>query len=136
MITFVCPKVLFFERIKKSKLQLMLTIYHNPRCGKSRDCLAFLDEKNIPYQTVLYLKENPNKLQLQELLQKLDIPAIDLIRKNEAVWKEKFSNQQFTEAQLIQILVEYPILIQRPIVVGIEKAVVARPVENCTSLLP
>ena len=68
-------------------------IYHNPRCRKSREGLAILQEAQVEIDVIEYLKNPVSGEELQDILQKLGIPAIDLVRKNEAIWKEKFKNK-------------------------------------------
>ena len=108
----------------------MLTVYHNPRCGKSRNCLAFLDTKNMDYQTVLYLTENPTYSDLEQLIQKLNINPIDLVRTKEKIWIENYKNQSLTDAQIIQAMTDNPILIERPIVIAGDKAIIGRDLEQ------
>ncbi|MGB0525714.1 MAG: arsenate reductase (glutaredoxin) [Flammeovirgaceae bacterium] len=112
-----------------------MKIYHNPRCGKSRDSVNFLTQKGITFETVAYLKTPPTKEELTDLLRKLGIPAKDLIRKGEAIFKENFKGKELSEEEWINAMVEYPKLIERPIVVKGDKAVIGRPLENVIALL-
>lgn len=112
-----------------------MKIYHNPRCRKSRDSYNLLQEKGIDFETVEYLKEQLNQKDLQALLAKLNIPAKDLIRKGEAIFKEKFKGKELSENEWIKAMVEYPKLIERPIVVKGDKAVIGRPIENVIDLI-
>lgn len=110
------------------------TVYHNPRCSKSRMALAYLEEKGAEYEVVEYLKEIPTKSELTAVLKKLKIPAEQLLRKNEADFKENFKGKQLSEVEWIEAMLKFPKLIERPIVIRKEKAVVARPTEEIKKL--
>lgn len=110
------------------------TIYHNNRCSKSRQALQWLREKDLDPEIKEYLKEPPSVDELKEVLKKLDIPAEELVRKSEAIYKENFKEKDFSEEEWIEILVENPRLIQRPIIIKDEKAVIGRPVEKLEEL--
>lgn len=112
-----------------------MKIYHNPRCRKSREGLAILQEAKVEFDIIEYLKNPVSKEELKDILQKLGIPAIELVRKNEAVWKEKFKNKNLSEAEVIEAMVAFPKLIERPIVVKGNTAVIGRPPENITTLI-
>lgn len=112
----------------------MTTIYHNPRCRKSRETLALLEAHTKDVEIIKYLDSPPSKEILKRLLQLLDINAIDLVRKEEAIWKEQFKGKDYSEDQLITILSQHPKLIERPIVVKGNKAIIGRPPENVHSL--
>ena len=111
------------------------TVYHNPRCSKSRCAIQHLDKQKVEYEVVEYLKESPSAEQLTEILKMLAIPAADLIRKGEAVYKEKFKNSNFNDDEWIKIMIEYPKLIERPIVIRGNRAVLGRPPENVLDLI-
>lgn len=113
----------------------MIQIYHNPRCSKSRACETFLLELNQPYEVIRYLENPLNFDQLKALLSKLQLPAISIIRKSEKIWKDHYKNQVLSEDQLIQAIVENPILMERPIIVNGTKAVIGRPLENIAEIL-
>jgi len=113
----------------------MITIYHNPRCRKSREGLALLESSGEHFKTVLYLDNPPTEKELGALLQKLGIPPEKLLRKNEAVWKENFKGNIYSDAELIRIMVKHPKLIERPIVVKGDAAVIGRPAEQISNLL-
>ncbi len=104
----------------------MIEVYHNPRCGKSRNCLAFLENVNQEYKIIKYLEEVPSKEQLISLLEKLNIKPIELIRQKEKIWIEQFKNQNLTDEAVIQAMIENPILIERPIIIKGNKAIIAR----------
>src|ERR1700739_1150229 len=107
-----------------------LTIYHNARCTKSRQALDILTEKGIETEVVEYLKTPLTKKALKNLLMKLNLKPIDIIRTNEDIFKKKFKGKNFKDEEWIQILIENPTLLQRPIVVDEYKAVIARPPES------
>lgn len=113
----------------------MIKIYHNPRCSKSRETLELLREKGIEPEITEYQKEHPDKAELKAILKKLGIPAIELVRKNEDIFKEKFKGKELSEEQWIEALVEYPVLMERPVVVKDNKAVIGRPPEKVLELL-
>ncbi len=113
----------------------MLTIYHNPRCSKSRQTLALIEEQGISPDIVLYLETPPDKSLLSNLLTKLKMSPRDLIRKGEDAYKENnLSDSSLSDDQLIEAMIKHPKLIERPIVVKGENAVLGRPPENVLSL--
>lgn len=112
-----------------------MKIYHNNRCSKSRNSYNLLKEKGIEFETIEYLKTPLTKEELAELLIKLNIPAEELIRKGEADFKENFKGKKLTEKQWIDAMVKFPKLIERPIVVKGNKAVIGRPIEKVIQLL-
>ncbi len=107
-----------------------LTIYHNPRCSKSREALAIIAKNGIKAEVIEYLKTPLTKKILKNLLMKLNLKPLDIIRTSEDIFKQKFKNKNFTDEEWIQILIENPVLLQRPIVVDEYKAVVARSPES------
>lgn len=112
-----------------------MKIYHNPRCRKSRETLALIEEKNINPEIILYLDEVLTEKELKGLLKKLNIPAEKLVRKGEPIFKEKFKGKELSEDKWIKAMVKYPKLIERPIVVKGKKAILGRPPENVNELL-
>ncbi|MFH6956827.1 arsenate reductase (glutaredoxin) [Flavobacterium aquidurense] len=104
----------------------MIQIYHNPRCGKSRNCLAFIEKTNQEYQIIPYLTETPNFNELKELLKKLNLEPIELVRTKEKIWIENYKGKELTNDQIIQAMIDNPILIERPIVVKDGKAIIGR----------
>ena len=112
-----------------------LTIYHNPRCSKSRETLELIREKGIEPRIVEYLKDVPTEKELKMLLMKLGIQAVQLVRKNEAVFKEKFKGLEFNEDEWVKVMIEEPKLIERPIVVKGHSAILGRPPENVLDLI-
>ncbi len=113
----------------------MLKIYHNARCSKSRQTLALIADNDSKIEIVNYLDTPPTVAELKELLKKLDMKPFDLIRKGEKIFKENFKGKQHTDAAWIKIMTENPKLIERPIVVKGNKAVLGRPPENVKKLL-
>lgn len=105
---------------------MKLIILHNNRCGKSRAALQFLESKGLDFETRLYLEHPLSEVEIEDLLEKLNVSAHEIIRKNEEIWKEKFSSISYSEQGLISILANQPKLLQRPIVIKGSKAIVAR----------
>lgn len=104
-----------------------IQIFHNPRCSKSREALALLRENGVEPEIREYLKQPPSEAELAALLHKLNIPAIDLVRKGEALFKEQFKGKDLSNEEWIRALAENPVLIERPIVISGKKAVIGRP---------
>ncbi|MBW3520451.1 arsenate reductase (glutaredoxin) [Flavobacterium sp. NKUCC04_CG] len=113
----------------------MITIYHNPRCSKSREGIAYLEEKGISFDVIKYLDAPLSKEEIMAVLKKLNIPAMELVRTKEAIWKEQFAGEALTEEKIIEILAQNPKLIERPIVVHDHRAVIARPTEKIDEIL-
>lgn len=113
----------------------VVTIYHNPRCGKSRAALALLEERGIEPAVIEYLKTPPTKDELRALVAKLGIAPENLVRKGEEIYKQKYKGKTLTDDQWLDALVRDPILLERPIVVRGPKAVVGRPPEKIAELL-
>jgi len=117
-----------------TKIIAMIKIYHNPRCGKSRDCLAFIQNSKQEYEVIKYLETPLSFNELEDIIRKLNIKPIELIRKNETIWIEKYKNKDLSDIEIIQSMVDSPILIERPIVINGSMAVIVRPLEKLTSL--
>ena len=115
----------------------MITIYHNPRCQKSREALALLEQKGVEHSIRLYLndEESMSAAEFEDVLDALDMDAIDLVRKNESVWKEEYKSLELDEEEIILAMIEHPRLMERPIVMNGDKAVVARPAEKVEEVL-
>ena len=115
----------------------MITIYHNPRCRKSREALAILEERGIEHLVRLYLndEESMSAAEFQDVLDALDMDAIDVVRKNESVWKEEYKTLELDEDEVILAMIEHPKLMERPIVMNGDRAVVARPAEKLLDVL-
>lgn len=114
----------------------MVALYHNPRCSKSREALALLQNKGIDPEIILYLEKPPTQKALKGLLSQLQIPARALLRKTEDIYKELgLADESLSEAALIKAMVENPKLIERPIAINGDKAVVGRPPERVLDIL-
>lgn len=105
----------------------MIEIYHNPRCSKSREALNILEAENADFKVIKYLDEELNAKELSKIIKLLNIKPIELVRKRESLWKDNFKNSTFTDKELIDIMVKNPKLIERPIVINGNKAVIGRP---------
>lgn len=116
---------------------MTVRIYHNPRCSKSRQTLALLQERGIELEVVEYLKTPPSEAQLSDIIASLGLgTARDLMRKKEAEYKDlNLADENLTEAQLVQAMVNHPRLIERPIVINDGKAAIGRPPENVLDIL-
>ena len=112
----------------------MIRIYHNSRCSKSRETLDLLKSSELDFEIVEYLKEKLTKNQIQVLINKLGLKPLELVRQNEAIWKENFNNKVLTNNEIVEILSKNPKLIERPIVESNNKAIIGRPPENVFSL--
>jgi arsenate reductase (glutaredoxin) len=111
------------------------TIYHNPRCSKSRETLALLEQAGETPRIVEYLKTPPTAAELKAIVARLGIEPEQLVRKGEEVYKSRFAGKKLTAAQWIDAMVEHPVLIERPIVIKGKQAVLGRPPENVKELL-
>ena len=112
-----------------------MKIYHNPRCSKSRQTLQLIIDAGIEPQIIEYLKDTPAAEELEEIINKLGIKPYDLLRRGEADFKENFKGKELSDAEWISAMVKYPKLIERPIVVKGNKAILGRPPENVKNLL-
>jgi len=112
-----------------------IKIWHNPRCSKSRDSFKLLEERGIEAEVVKYLEDVPTKEELSELLQMLNISARELMRTKEAVYKELNLKDETSQEALIEAMVANPKLIERPIVIRGNKAVIGRPIERVVELI-
>ncbi len=113
----------------------MIKIYHNPRCSKSRQTLGLLEDSGEEIEVITYLTNPPTLEELKDIVDKLGLPVTYLVRRNESIFKEKFKNKDIEEEEWFQILVDNPILIERPIIVKGGEAVIGRPPENVEKLL-
>lgn len=112
-----------------------MKIYHNNRCRKSREGLSILEESNQDFEIVNYLENPPSKEELQDILSKLGLAPLQLVRKGEKIWKEEYKGKDLSDDEIIAAMLENPKLIERPIVIKGEKAVLGRPPENIKTLL-
>ena len=113
----------------------MITIYHNPRCSKSRQGLELVKESGQEFEIRDYIKQPLSEEELSSLLQSLNMAPLELVRTEEKVWKENYKGKDFNDQELIRVMIQHPSLIQRPIVVKEGKAVVGRPSERISELL-
>ena len=113
----------------------MITIYHNPRCSKSRQTLELLKSKGIEPEVNLYLDNPPSAEKLKELLQKLGLEANQLVRTSEAYYKDNLNGVEITDKQLIEVMIRNPKLIERPIVVTGDRAALGRPPEAVLEII-
>ena len=112
-----------------------MKIYHNPRCSKSRQTLQLIKDANKDVEIVEYLNSIPTKEELKDILNKLNLKASDILRKGEKDFKENFKGKNLSNDEWIEAMIKYPKLIERPIVVKDNKAVLGRPPENVLELL-
>jgi arsenate reductase (glutaredoxin) len=113
----------------------MLRIYHNPSCKKSRAGLQYLKESGKPFEVVEYLKKPMSEKEMGNLLVKLNLKVVDMIRTQEEYFKQNLKGKKFEDHELVKIILQHPKLLRRPIVEGIYKAVIGDPVENIAPLV-
>jgi arsenate reductase len=113
----------------------MIKIYHNPRCGKSREGLAILENSGKDFEIIKYLEKVPTKKELVAILKILGLSPIALVRTNETVWKENYKGKSMTDDEIIAAMITFPKLIERPIVIMDNQGVVGRPPEKIKALL-
>lgn len=113
----------------------MITIYHNPRCSKSREGLCFLEQHGIEHKIIKYLDDNISEIELKSILKKLNYQPIQLVRTKEALWKDNFADKDLNDDEIIKIMTENPRLIERPIIINGDKAIVARPIEKIKEII-
>tara|TARA_B100001287_G_C22298572_1_gene351686 strand:- start:122 stop:463 length:342 start_codon:yes stop_codon:yes gene_type:complete len=112
----------------------MISIYHNPRCRKSREALAYLKEISIEFKTIEYFKSPLSPNELKAIIDKLGIHPAELIRREESLWKSQYKDSSLSNQDLIELMISEPRLMQRPIVVYGDKAVIARNLEAIKDL--
>lgn len=113
----------------------MIQIYHNPRCTKSRQGLQLLEASGQDFEVIKYLETPLTFDALKKIIDTLGVKPIEVVRKNEAIWKENFKGKELTDKEVIEAMVQYPKLIERPIVVKNNKAVIGRPTEKINEIL-
>jgi len=113
----------------------MIKIYHNPRCRKSREGLQILENSGKEFEIIKYLEDIPSEEELAKIIKKLNINPIQLVRKNEKVWKENFKGKTLTDSEIITAMVTHPKLIERPIVINGKKAVIGRPPSDIGTII-
>jgi arsenate reductase len=112
-----------------------MKIYHNPRCSKSRQTLNIIKEAGKDVEVIEYLKNIPTEAELYEVYHKLNLPIDYLIRKGEDIYKTEYKDKNLTEAEWIKALIKHPNMLERPIVVKDNEAILGRPPENVNKLL-
>ncbi len=113
----------------------MIKIYHNPRCGKSREGLKIVEDSGKDFELIKYLEDIPTKEELRLIITLLGINPEDLLRKNEVIWKENYRGKSLSDDEILDAMLAHPKLIERPIVINGNKAVIGRPPENIKSIL-
>lgn len=113
----------------------MIEVYHNPRCRKSREGLEVVEQSGKPFKVIKYLDEPLTSETLTQIIHKLAIKPIELVRSGEKIWKEKYKGKILTDSEIIKAMAENPKLIERPIVILNKKAVIGRPKERINTLL-
>jgi len=114
---------------------MSVTIYHNPRCSKSRATMALLEEHNIKPDIIEYLKTPPSEAELEQILTMLDKAPEALMRKGETEYREYIGCRDLSRAEQIRLMVAHPVLIERPIVISNGKAAIGRPPESVLDIL-
>ncbi len=112
----------------------MIKVYYNGRCSKCRMCAQYLKDKNIEFETIEYLKEPLTKDEIKALFKKLNVPAFEMVRTHEDLYKEQYKGQNLTDEEWIDIFVKEPKLLKRPIVETEDKAIWAVPAEKVDEL--
>tara|TARA_R100000935_G_scaffold49568_2_gene74933 strand:- start:867 stop:1211 length:345 start_codon:yes stop_codon:yes gene_type:complete len=113
----------------------MITVYHNPRCSKSREGLTIVQNSGKDFLVREYLKTPLSEVELNNLIAKLGVKPIDLVRSKEDIWKKQFKGKDLSSKEVLKAMVSYPKLIERPIVENAEKAVIGRPISNIEEVL-
>ncbi|MBR9914946.1 MAG: arsenate reductase (glutaredoxin) [Algicola sp.] len=113
----------------------MIKIYHNPRCRKSREGLEIIENSGKDFEVVKYLENPLSETELTSVMSVLDIAPIDLVRKNEAIWKSDYKGKQLSDSEIIKAMVAHPKLIERPIVINGKKAIIGRPPSQIKDIL-
>ena len=113
----------------------MIKIFHNPRCSKSRQGVAILEESKKEFEIVKYLEDVPSEKELIEIIKMLGISPIKLVRKNEKIWKESYKGKDLSDSDIITAMIQNPKLIERPIVINNNKAVIGRPPESILTII-
>lgn len=113
----------------------MIKIYHNPRCRKSREGLQILENSGKEFEIIKYLDTVPTEEELKDILKKLNISPIQLVRKTEKIWKENYKGKELSDTEIIKAMVENPKLIERPIVINGDKAAIGRPPESILEII-
>ena len=110
-----------------------IKIYHNPRCSKSRQTLSLLEKESTDFKIIEYLKNPLSFDEIKKILEKLAIKPIDLVRKNEQIWKDNYKGKEITDIEIIKAMERNPKLIERPIVINEKHGIIGRPAEKVLS---
>ncbi len=113
----------------------MIKIYHNSRCSKSRCGLQILEDSGEKFEVIKYLDDVPTVDELKVIIKLLGITPLQLVRKNEAIWKENFKDKNLSNEAIIKAMIEHPKLIERPIVINGNKAIIGRPPESILEII-
>ena len=113
----------------------MIKIYHNPRCRKSREGLELLEKSGKDFEVIKYLEDIPSKEELRSVLGCLGISPENLVRKNETIWKDNYRGKLLSDEEILDAMILHPKLIERPIVINGNKAVIGRPSESIREIL-
>lgn len=113
----------------------MIKIYHNPRCSKSRQGVKILENSKLKFVTIFYLENILKESELKKIIDLLKISPIELVRKNEKIWKENYKGKELSDREIIKAMIENPKLIERPIVINNNMATIGRPPENILSII-
>lgn len=112
-----------------------IRIYYNPHCSKCRETVALVTDNRYPVELIEYIKTPPDREELRDLLAKLNMKPLELIRKGEEIYKENYAGRNLSDEEWLDALLAHPVLIERPVVVRGNKAVVARPPQKVLELL-
>ena len=112
-----------------------MKIYHNPRCSKSRQTLEIIKKNKKEFEIVEYLKDRLSISELELIIEKLGITAVELVRRNELIWKENYKGKNLSDKEIVRAMIENPKIMERPIVVNGEEAVLGRPPENVLKIV-
>ena len=105
----------------------MITLYHNPRCRKSREGFSLLEKSGKDFEVIKYMETSISEEKLKEIINLLNIKPLELVRTNEAIWKSDYKGKSLSDEQVVKAMVEHPKLIERPIVINGKKAIIGRP---------
>ena len=113
----------------------MIKIYHNNRCSKSRCGLQILEDSGKDFEIIKYIEDTPTSAELKDIIKLLGITPLQLIRKGEAIWKDNYKGKDLSDDAIVTAMVTYPKLIERPIIINGNRAVIGRPPELITNLI-
>jgi len=113
----------------------MIKIFHNNRCMKSRLGIKFLEENELNFEIINYLNNPLSLEEIKIMVKKLKIKPIELVRKNETIWKSNYKNKELSDEEIVIAMFNYPKLIERPIIINGDKAVIGRPAEKILDII-